>query len=242
MKLPVFQGLSRCAVVLTGRRIVRAERASLAPAGPDHNAPFSRKGHAMATADSTPVYRDVVGFPGYRVGDDGSVWTCKVKGGNDRTPGRVGPWRLLSVQRNRRGYCFVNLDLNGRNYPRFIHRLVLEAFVGARPDGKEACHYPDFDKSNNRLENLRWDTRGENAKDEYRDRGPVTEKRCRRCGEVKPAADFYPDKRASDRLGCYCKGCHNRASVASRDQEKRRAYNREWMRAYKSRRKEAPGA
>lgn len=38
-----------------------------------------------------------------------------------------------------------------------VHVLVLEAFVGPRPDGMEGCHN-DGDPSNNRLSNLRWDT------------------------------------------------------------------------------------
>jgi hypothetical protein len=45
-----------------------------------------------------------------------------------------------------------------------IHRLVLEAFVGPCPNGFEACHN-DGDRQNNRLENLRWDTRSGNHSD-----------------------------------------------------------------------------
>jgi predicted XRE-type DNA-binding protein len=47
----------------------------------------------------------------------------------------------------------------------FIHRLVLEAFVGPCPAGMEACHFPDRDPDNNHLENLRWGTKSDNAKD-----------------------------------------------------------------------------
>ncbi len=48
-----------------------------------------------------------------------------------------------------------------------VHRLVLEAFVGLRPDGLECCH-EDGDKTNNRLGNLRWDTKLANAADKKR--------------------------------------------------------------------------
>lgn len=45
--------------------------------------------------------------------------------------------------------------------------LVLEAFVGPCPEGMECCHYDD-DRSNNRLNNLRWDTHANNVRDGYR--------------------------------------------------------------------------
>lgn len=40
-------------------------------------------------------------------------------------------------------------------------------FVGPCPPGMEACHFPDRDPTNNRLENLRWDTKKANAYDQY---------------------------------------------------------------------------
>lgn len=49
--------------------------------------------------------------------------------------------------------------------------LVLEAFVGLCPEGMECCHQDD-DRSNNRLENLRWDTHANNVKDGYRNGAP----------------------------------------------------------------------
>jgi hypothetical protein len=192
------------------------------------------KGPLMADAHSIE-YRDIPGFPGYRVGSDGSVWTSKVKGGNDRAAGKRGLWRLLRVHHNRAGYCLVNLDCDGRNHTRPIHRLVLELFVGPRPEGMEACHYPDADKNNNRLENLRWDTHGENAKDAYRDRPPVTEKICRRCKILKAVSEFYPDKRSTDGCKTECKNCHKQVVIATRDPEKRRRANREFMRKWRAR-------
>lgn len=48
-----------------------------------------------------------------------------------------------------------------------IHRLVLEAFVGPRPDGLEARHR-DGDPTNNRLDNLLWGTSSDNENDKRR--------------------------------------------------------------------------
>jgi len=45
-----------------------------------------------------------------------------------------------------------------------VHRLVLEAHVGPRPERLECCH-GDGDATNNSLENLRWDTKRNNERD-----------------------------------------------------------------------------
>lgn len=47
---------------------------------------------------------------------------------------------------------------------KYIHRLVLEAFVGPCPDGMEALH-SDGNKTNNNVDNLRWGTPSENNRD-----------------------------------------------------------------------------
>jgi hypothetical protein len=182
--------------------------------------------------------KEISDFPGYLIGDDGSVWTTKAKGGNDRTPGRIAlKPRRMKTHVARHGYLYVNLDRGGKNTVMAVHRLVLIAFVGPCPDGMESCHYPDPDRTNNRLDNLRWDTHDANMKDKYRDRPPATEKRCRRCCEVKPVSEFPRDKRASDGLQGWCKRCHYAMVIASRDPDKKRAANREHMRRARASRK-----
>lgn len=66
------------------------------------------------------------------------------------------------------GYVCVSL---GRNRLRYVHRLVLEAFIGPCPDGMQACHGNGI-RSDNRLENLRWDTSQANH-DDKADHGTV---------------------------------------------------------------------
>ena len=44
-----------------------------------------------------------------------------------------------------------------------IHRLVLEAFVGPCPEGKE-CNHKNHERDDNELTNLEWVTRSENNK------------------------------------------------------------------------------
>lgn len=47
---------------------------------------------------------------------------------------------------------------------RLIAPVILEAFVGPRPEGMECCH-SDGDRTNDRLSNLRWDTPLANVQD-----------------------------------------------------------------------------
>lgn len=56
-----------------------------------------------------------------------------------------------------------------RNARYYVHRLVLEAFVGPAPSGLIGCH-DDDDPSNNRLGNLAWGTRAKNVYDYQRNR------------------------------------------------------------------------
>lgn len=61
----------------------------------------------------------------------------------------------------------VNLARGGPKQSFRVARLVLIAFVGPCPPGKEACHWDD-DQDNNRLSNLRWGTKPENGLDRVR--------------------------------------------------------------------------
>lgn len=63
-----------------------------------------------------------------------------------------------------KGYPGVKLSLNGKKTGHLVHRLMLEAFVGPCPPGLEGCHRNDV-STDNRIENLRWDTRSANMLD-----------------------------------------------------------------------------
>lgn len=62
------------------------------------------------------------------------------------------------------GYTQVTLTKDRVKRFFYVHRLVLLAFVGPCPVGLEACHANDL-PTDNRLENLRWDTRLANMAD-----------------------------------------------------------------------------
>lgn len=79
--------------------------------------------------------------------------------------GRALPGRILALH-DSGGYLAVRVFPERRDLMvrKAVHHLVLEAFVGPRTIGMEGCHN-DGDVSNNRLSNLRWDTRAANAED-----------------------------------------------------------------------------
>jgi hypothetical protein len=82
---------------------------------------------------------------------------------------------------------------------RYVHHLVLEAFVGPRPKGMECCHWDD-DATNNRLSNLRWGTRLDNMQDRIRNgraKAPFGEAN----GNAKLTADQASEIRALRVLG-----------------------------------------
>lgn len=88
-----------------------------------------------------------------------------------------GKRKILQQELNRSGYLRTYLTTKRKYYSRnrksirtrskhvFVHRLVLEAFVGPCPPGMESLHGNDI-SADNRIENLRWDTRLNNKADQ----------------------------------------------------------------------------
>lgn len=72
--------------------------------------------------------------------------------------------KILSLNSRRMGYLFVNLCCDGAMRKEQVHKLVLMAFIGDRPDGMFGCHN-DGDSTNNHISNLRWDTPKNNQSD-----------------------------------------------------------------------------
>jgi hypothetical protein len=178
-------------------------------------------------------------FSGYFASPDGIIWTQKRKGGNDHSAGRLlkSP-RPLKAHRSNSGYMMVSFDVGGKVKMMGVHRLILMTFDRLPNAGEVACHYPDPTKTNNHINNLRWGTQADNAKDRFRYRSGSQEKQCTNCLEVKHISEFYADKRnTSDGRKSECKKCHMETSVLTRDKDKKNKSNREFMRR---KRKENP--
>ena len=101
------------------------------------------------------IWRPVVGYEGrYEVSNLGNLRSLKFRG--------VCGENLMKSSKNYNGYHVVSLGKERKQFR--LHVLVLEAFVGPRPEGMQGCHR-DNDKSNNSLSNLRWDTPKGNISD-----------------------------------------------------------------------------
>jgi len=147
-------------------------------------------------------WRPVVGYEGdYEVSDLGRVWSRPRKGT------RGGLRKLVTAQAG--GYLVIALGHEDRRY---VHSLVLEAFVGPRPDGAEIRHL-DGDPANARLDNLIYGTSGENKQDILRHgRNHAANKtHCPSGHEYDEANTYVLPSRPTAR---YCRTCHNAHSRA----------------------------
>lgn len=100
--------------------------------------------------DEPERWADVVGSPGYRVSTYGRV----------KNPAG----RLIGKPNHMRGY--VRVSMRG-NKQQFVHQLVLEAFVGPCPPGRNSRHGNGI-PTDNRLSNLSWGTPLDQASDRKR--------------------------------------------------------------------------
>lgn len=112
------------------------------------------------------IWKPVVGHPHYEVSNYSRVRSvARTVTHHTRCCGKPVIYRfkgkLLSVLLRPDGRPVVALG-HGRQF--LVYRLMLEAFVGPCPKGMEACHN-DGNPGNNKLANLRWDTRSANEFD-----------------------------------------------------------------------------
>ena len=123
-------------------------------------------------------WRSIPGFEEqYEVSDFGNVRSLDVaryvapthiaKGFTKHIKGKL---LKVSPKRDRKGKVItvrVSLRRDGQYHHFGVHCLVLEAFVGPRPDGHYGCHIDD-QPINNKLNNLYWGTPTQNCADKIR--------------------------------------------------------------------------
>jgi len=118
----------------------------------------------------------ITGYEGwYEVSNFGRV--RRVKPGHGTFIGRILKPRALGAK-----YQGVYLRKNDKGTNKYIHCLVAEAFICARPDNMEVNHI-DGDKNNNSVKNLEYVTRAENMAHGYR--AGLISNRGERCGTSK---------------------------------------------------------
>jgi hypothetical protein len=166
------------------------------------------------------IWLPVVSFEGsYEVSSLGRVRSLARVIPHSWSGSRTLPSRILSQRlasngtRHHKRYPTVQIrDAEHNRYTRKVHQLVLEAFVGPRPDNHVACHAND-DPTDNRLANLRWDTNSANTQDAVLNGcHPQTRKKVCRQGHAYTAVNTYlrPDG------GRGCRACRRVASKKHR--------------------------
>lgn len=148
------------------------------------------------------TWRAVPGWEGYEVSDQGCLRSLartvvRRNGAPQSIRGRV-----LCQAPAESGHLRSRLTRGGVSSTVYVHRLVLEAFVGPAPEGTEACH-ANGDPTDNRLENLRWDTRSANNFDQiaHGTHGNGSKTHCKRGHE------FTPENTYRTRDGRSCRQC-----------------------------------
>jgi len=128
----------------------------------------------------TEIYRNgkILKFEGYEISNLGRVRTYKQKYGqvsrSNIFSGLNRPLKqhptIIKGRDDKKGYMLLCLsDVNKKRHNIRIHTAVMQTFYGFPKDGKVICHYNDI-KTDNRLENLRYDTQKENGADRKRNR------------------------------------------------------------------------
>lgn len=109
------------------------------------------------------VIKYVLSSPGYAIDTEGCLWSAWI---GRKHKVRIGTsWKRLRGSKTKAGY--ISCLLHGSTKPVYIHRLVLETFIGPCPPGME-CRHLNGNPSDNRLVNLTWGTPHEQALDKLR--------------------------------------------------------------------------
>jgi hypothetical protein len=107
-------------------------------------------------------WKDITGYPGYRISNMGNVWSNKLK-------------RVLDSPVDKDGYYRIGL-WNKQVVKKFrVHRLVALHFI-PNPENKPVVNHIDGDVKNNHISNLEWNTVEENNRHSREVLGNVPQK------------------------------------------------------------------
>lgn len=117
------------------------------------------------------IWKDIKNYEGYyQVSNYGNVRSITRKREQRHYSGGTSHYvfngKMLTIQKQRNGYCTVDLHKCGKTERKLIHRLVATAFIENKNNYKYINH-KDNNPSNNRVDNLEWCTQKYNIQYAY---------------------------------------------------------------------------
>jgi predicted XRE-type DNA-binding protein len=107
-------------------------------------------------------WKKIENYDNYQASNYGRV--KKVKNGKER---------ILKPQVISSGYEIVALSVNSKSISKTVHRLIAQTFIENNKK-KECVNHINGIKTDNRVENLEWNTKSENAIHAYKKLGIIT--------------------------------------------------------------------
>jgi len=98
------------------------------------------------------IFKKIDGYEHYFVGDNGTIYSSRSKKNR----------KTMILKMNHTSYERVVLFRDGKSKKHFVHQLVAKAFL-SNPENKCCVNHKDFNGLNNKLPNIEWSTRKENA-------------------------------------------------------------------------------
>ena len=95
----------------------------------------------------------------------GGTYRVSNRGTIHRYMNSTGEWKVTGLSKQSSGYRRFAGRCKSERWTRLVHRVVAELFI-PNPEGLPEVDHIDRDRSNNRVENLRWVSHQQNAQNQ----------------------------------------------------------------------------